>query len=116
MLGAAHFKLYLPRHGQAWLYVHVFYKLDASPPFALRSTSRPFILPAPFGNPYRDRIQFAAGLAAVGEGDDARFVLTYGVADCAAMAVNLSYQFVMKQAKWDGWPRFHPNRTHLGTW
>ena len=122
LLGAAHFKLYAPVKGQhalPWWYLHVFYTLDTAPPFALRGVSRPFILPGAFGDPFKDRVQFGAGLAPVASGRATgadRFVLTYGLGDCVAMAVSLPRQFVLEEAAWEGWVRFKPNQTHLGTW
>ena len=115
LLGAAHFKLYKPVRGlgMPWWYLTVFYTYDGSPPFGLRGVSRPFLLPTPFGNAYQDRVQFAAGLALV---DGSRYVLTYGAGDCAAMAVSLPQRFVLEEAQWEGWVRFAPNKTHLGTW
>ena len=100
LIGAAHFKLYRPYHGQAWWYLHAFNSFSASPPFELLASSRPFVLPGPFGIPYRDRIQFAAGLALVEprDGAEPQFVLTYGVGDCTALAVRLPRDFVIQEA------------------
>ncbi len=100
LVGVANIKLYNPRgpgrvHEQPWWYVHAFVAYEATPPFAMRGVSRPFELPAAFGLPYRDRVQFAAGMAITKAG---AAIVSYGVGDCTAMAIRLPLRFVLSAA------------------
>ena len=110
LLAIHHFKLYSPWAGQAWWYLHAFAAYDRHPPFALLNFSRPFVLPGAFRMPFRDRIQFAAGLAVVGQHE---LLVSYGVGDCTSMVLRLPLQTALDAALDGGGAQVHPDWTHL---
>ena len=97
-LGLAHAKdsVRTPEHTgtRRMEYHHLFYAFAAAPPFGVLAVGAPFTLPQP-GAP---TVQFAAGLALEGEGEDnATLLVSYGVLDCGMRLTRFSLRTVLQE-------------------
>ena len=99
LVGAAHFKQRQASLGRASKYFHVLFAFHATPPYELRGLSTPFELPAPQISPFARHIQFVAG-AALSASLPAHLQLSFGIADCAALAVALPLSAVLETTRW----------------
>ena len=91
LLGVAHRTHYMKSSmrrvtsiGASLFYQHHLIRVQGEPPFMLLNVSAPFIFPRLFQTS-ADWIQFCVGLAL----DSERAEISYGVGDCAAMAVTM---------------------------
>ena len=81
------------------VYMHYFYRVDPTPPFAVRKVTPAFRLPPLFHNDL-DRVQFCSGLTQItnpstGSSADA-LRLMYGVGDCGAASVDVPLRYVRR--------------------
>lgn len=65
-------------------YVHYFYLMESTPPFAITKSSTPFRFPKYFHD-WRDQIQFCCGIYL----EDHYFHISYGVADCLSFILKV---------------------------